>query len=106
MATGILAVGCRLLGIPTLPTALMSVALAGCVTRWCLTALRALRHRERILADFRSHQRAPGFFTTVAATSVVGTNLVAAPDGYSVARVLWWVAFVLWLVLTYAIFAA
>ncbi len=104
MATGVLAVACRLLGIRGLPTALMSAGLAGYAALWCLTVLRVLRHRERILADFGSHQRAPGFFTIVAATSVVGTNLTIGLEAYSIARVLWWVAFVLWLVLTYAIF--
>ena len=106
MATGILAVACQLLGIPTLPRALFVFNVAAYATLWILTAARAIRHRAAFLADFSSHQRGPGFFTTVAATSVIGVQLVVHFDLREPARVLWWIAFTLWLVLTYAIFAA
>lgn len=53
-----------------------------------------------------SHQRGPGFFTTVAATSVVGAHLALLDRAFQAAHVLWGLAFVLWLVLTYAIFTA
>ena len=106
MATGILAVACQLLGIPTLPRALFAVNVVAYVLLWILTLLRMTRHTRAFFTDFSSHQRGPGFFTTVAATSVVGVQLVVHAGMADAARVLWWIAFALWLVLTYAIFAA
>ncbi|HLA77912.1 MAG TPA: tellurite resistance/C4-dicarboxylate transporter family protein [Vicinamibacteria bacterium] len=104
MATGILSVACRLLGIGGLPPALTAIAVTGYLALWGLTLWRIVRHRAAFLADFRSHQRGPGFFTMVAATSVIGTDLAIGRGAYALAHALWWVAFSLWLLLTYAIF--
>ena len=106
MATGILAVACQLLAIPTLPRALFAVNVVAYALLWALTIARIVRYPRAILADVSSHQRGPGFFTTVAATSVVGVQLVVHFGMTAPARALWWLAFALWLVLTYAIFAA
>jgi tellurite resistance protein TehA-like permease len=106
MATGILAVACQLLGIPTLPQVLFVINVIAYVLLWALTIVRAVRFPRAFFADFSSHQRGPGFFTTVAATSVLGVQLVVHHGMVAPARVLWWIAFALWFVLTYAIFAA
>jgi tellurite resistance protein TehA-like permease len=106
MATGILAVACQLLGIPTLPRVLFAINVVAYVLLWALTGVRMVRHPGAFFGDFSSHQRGPGFFTTVAATSVVGVQLVVHFGQTAPARALWWLAFVLWLVLTYGIFAA
>ena len=42
------------------------------VALWLLTAARLLRYPDRVAADFMHHGRAVGFFTTVAATCVLG----------------------------------
>jgi tellurite resistance protein TehA-like permease len=106
MATGILAIACHLLRIPTLPTLLFAINVVAYVVLWILTATRAVRHTRLFFADFASHQRGPGFFTTIAATSVLGVQLAIQHDMLAAARSLWWLAFALWLLLTYAIFAA
>lgn len=106
MATGILAVACQLLGIPTLPRLLFAINVIAYGLLWALTLARIVRYPRAFFADFSSHQRGPGFFTTVAATSVVGVQLVVHQGLVAPARVLWWVAFALWLFLTYAVFAA
>jgi tellurite resistance protein TehA-like permease len=106
MATGILAVACQLLGIPTIPRVLFGINVVAYVLLWVLTGVRMVRHTRVFFADFSSHQRGPGFFTTVAATSVVGVQLVVHFGQTAPARALWWLAFVLWLGLTYGIFAA
>ncbi len=106
MATGILAVACQLLGIPILPRVLFGINVTAYAVLWGLTLLRITRHPRAFFADFSSHQRGPGFFTTVAATSVVGVQLVVQEGLVGPARALWWLAFALWLLLTYAIFAA
>ncbi len=106
MATGILAIACQLANIPTLPRALATVNIVAYAILWLLTLLRIVRHTKAFLADFSSHSRGPGFFTTIAATSVVGTHLVILDQSFGAARLLWGVAFVLWLVLTYTVFTA
>ncbi|MCM2316017.1 MAG: tellurite resistance/C4-dicarboxylate transporter family protein [Thermoanaerobaculia bacterium] len=106
MATGIVAIACQLANIPTLPRLLAGINLVAYAVLWLLTLLRLTRHTKALLADFSSHARGPGFFTTVAATSVVGTHLVILDQSFATARLLWGVAFVLWLLLTYTVFTA
>ncbi len=106
MATGILAIACRLEKIPALPEILLAINLAAYVTLWGLTILRVRYFPRQFLSDFGSHSRGPGLFTTVAATSMLGSQFAMQLRMVSVAQVMWWGAFVLWLVLTYAIFTA
>lgn len=106
MATGILSLACRLENIPALPEILLAINLAAYVILWGLTLLRVRYHPRRFLDDFGSHPRGPGFFSTIAATSVLGTQIAVQLRMAAVAQLMWWLAFALWLVLTYAIFTA
>ena len=106
MATGIFAIACSLVNVPTLPRLLARINVAAYAILWTLTLLRIVRHPKPFVADFSSHPRGPGFFTTVAATSVLGTHLVILDHANAAGRILWGVAFVLWLLLTYTIFTA
>ena len=106
MATGIVAIACHLAGVPALPRILAGINLVAYAILWVLTLLRVARHTKAFLAEFSSHPRGPGFFTKVAATAVVGTHLVVLDQAFVAARLLWWLAFVLWLLLTYTIFTA
>ncbi len=106
MATGIVSLACSKLDLPIVARWLffLNVVLYGLM--WLLLALRLLRHPGRVLADLRDHARGPGFFTVVAATSVLGAQFVVLLGPGTVSLALWWLAAGLWLVLTYAIFAA
>src|SRR5207248_1511009 len=75
MATGIVSIAAKLLGIPYVPMALLFVNLAAYVVLWALTLARIARFRRDVFADVADHQRGVGFFTTVAATSVLGSQL-------------------------------
>lgn len=57
-----------------------------------------------MLADLFHHGRSVGFFTTVAATCVLGSQALVVGEFFEVAVVLWFVGIALWVVLTYAIF--
>ncbi len=105
MATGIVSLAAQLVGLVVLAHAMLWLNLATYAVLWTLTMLRALRHRRRFFADMIDHLRGPGFFTTVAATGVLGNQAVLLAGDRGAGLVLWIVALVLWIVLTYTIFA-
>ena len=60
--------------------------------------------KDHVVADWRDHGRAPGYFTVVAATGVLGTQVMLLHDGLFAATILWWVGVVLWVAFTYTVF--
>ncbi len=105
MATGIVAVSCYLLGLHDLARLLSWINLVAYPTLWVLFITRAVMFPDRVAADWRDHTRAPGYFTIVAATGVLGAQMVLLHDAILVAQVLWWVCVALWAACTYTIFA-
>lgn len=105
MATGVLDVSCRLLGVRLLAEILFWINLVAYGLLWLATLLRATFFTDRFLADGQDHQRGPGYFTTVAATCVVGVQFVVLRQAFALAAGLWWLALGLWLVCMYAIFS-
>ena len=106
MATGIVSIAAQLLRIPIVPRVLLGINAIAFVTLWTLTIVRVVRYPKDILADLSDHQRGVGFFTAVAATSVLGSQLVIVAKLERVAFTFWIVTLVLWLVLIYAVFTA
>jgi tellurite resistance protein TehA-like permease len=105
MATGIVAIASHLLGLPEFATALALLNLAAYPILWVLFITRGVMFPARVLADLGDHARAPGYFTMVAATGVVGTQVVLIHDSVLIGQILWWVAVVLWAASTYTVFA-
>jgi tellurite resistance protein TehA-like permease len=105
MATGIVSVACHLVGYPRLATGLFALNVVVYATLWVLTLLRLVRYPGAVLADWLSHGRGVGFFTTVAATCVLGTQFLVVADMPRAAWGLWVAGIVLWAFLTYGIFA-
>lgn len=106
MATGIVSIAARLLEVPVVPMLLLGINLVAFVTLWLLTIIRIVRYPKELFADLIDHQRGVGFFTTVAATSVLGSQLVIVGGSLRFALAIWFLTLVLWLVLIYAVFAA
>lgn len=104
MATGIVSIACQLLGLPRLAFALLAANVVFYAALWILTILRFARYRDRLVADFAHHGRAVGFFTTIAATCVLGSQLLLVRGWWSLAAGFWAAGIGLWAVLTYAIF--
>jgi len=104
MATGIVSIASRLVGLPLVPQVLFALNLLFYPTLWTLTLLRVLRHRERLLADLAHHGRAVGFFTIVAATCVLGSQCVIIGSAPRAATGLWFFGVFLYVVLVYSIF--
>ncbi|MDN5863681.1 MAG: tellurite resistance/C4-dicarboxylate transporter family protein [Gammaproteobacteria bacterium] len=105
MATGIVSIGAWRLGLPILAQALFALNAVFFVLLWTLYVIRFLRYRQRVVADFCSHDKGAGFFTVVAATGILGSQCLLLLDHATAALALWALAVLLWLALTFSIFA-
>jgi tellurite resistance protein TehA-like permease len=105
MATGIIAVAFQGAGATIVAEAFFAFAAGSYLVLLAMTSVRFAKHRERLAADFNNPSRAPAFFTTVAATGVLGVCCVRLFAWAGLALGLWWFALSLWVVLLYA-FAA
>jgi tellurite resistance protein TehA-like permease len=105
MATGIVSIAAHLRGAPRIAVALFAVAIGAYAVLWLLTIARAFLYPRLFFGDMVDHLRGSGFFTVVAATSVLGSQCILLGRSYDMALVLWGVAIALWVLLTYTIFA-
>lgn len=103
MATGIISIAFQLLGKPLIAQGLYGLNAIFYVTLWVLTALRIVRHRDRVLADLLDHGRSVGFFTMVASTCVLGSQSLVVAGLPGLAFGLWCLGLGLWALLTYGI---
>jgi tellurite resistance protein TehA-like permease len=103
MATGIVALAVSAAGWPAGAHGLFWVGLAAYGVLWALTAARCARHWPAVRTDLTAHARAPGFFTVVAATGVLGSGCVLLRGAPGPGLALWVAAVVLWAVLSYTI---
>lgn len=106
MATGIVSIGAQLLQLPFIPRILLAINVAAYAVLWVLTIVRISRFPRDVFADLIDHQRGVGFFTAVAATSVLGSQLVIVGKQTGFAFALWIATLILWLLLIYAVFGA
>ncbi|MBP1684097.1 MAG: C4-dicarboxylate transporter/malic acid transport protein [Deltaproteobacteria bacterium] len=106
MATGIVSIACWRLGLLAVADLLFWVNIPCYCLVWLATIARAVFYRDAFLRDWTSHARGPGFFTSVAATCVVGLQFLLLRDDRVVAMALWCLAATLWMICTYAIFVA
>ncbi|MEZ5077591.1 MAG: tellurite resistance/C4-dicarboxylate transporter family protein [Solirubrobacterales bacterium] len=106
MATGIVSIACERLGIGIVAIALFAVNVVAYPVLWLLTGLRLARFPARVLGDLTDHQKALGFLTVVAATGVLGAQVILILDAFAVAAALLALAVLLWVLLTYTIFTA
>jgi tellurite resistance protein TehA-like permease len=104
MATGIVSIACALVGSLSIGIALLWMNSAFYVVLWILTILRIVRFRDRVVADLTHHGRAVGFFTTVAATCVLGSQWLILASAWRLAAWLWIAGILLWSAITYTVF--
>jgi len=105
MATGIVSIACGLLGLRPVAVPLLWANTAFFIVLWILTGLRLARFRDRVVADLTHHGRAVGFFTTVAATCVLGSQWFVIEGAWRLAAWLWTAGIGLWALITYSVFA-
>jgi tellurite resistance protein TehA-like permease len=106
MATGITSVACFFLEMNSIAIALLVINIVAYVILWLLLFIRLLFFFPRVWTDINDHLRGPGFFTTVAGTCVLGSQLVIVLGRYRAATVLWFIGMLLWLIIMYTFFAA
>lgn len=106
MATGVISIACRLLAIPVIPVLLLVINWIAYGVLWVLTLLRIWCFPGKIAGDLSSHQRAPGFFTIVAGTCVLGTQSAVVTETSGAALVLWYFGLALWCIVMYSFFTA
>ncbi len=104
MATGIVSLAAHLLDMQFIAKALFQFNIVVYVTLWFLSMLRMIRYPGRFFGDMVDHLRGPGFFTVVAATGILGGQFVLLTADYRIGTVLWVIALLLWIGLTYTIF--
>jgi len=106
MATGIVSIAANLLQMSVVAKALLIVNVVAYAVLWVLTLIRLVRFPRDMVADLIDHQRGVGFFTIVAATSVLGSQIVVLLHDLRLGLALWLLTLVLWLMLVYAVFTA
>lgn len=104
MATGIVLVATYFLGLEEIAYPLFWLNVVLYIILCCCTILRFIWFRKKLLHDLFDHLSGMGFFTTVAATSLLGAQFIQLTESYHIAFFLWIVAIALWLILTYTIF--
>ncbi|HEX8948532.1 MAG TPA: tellurite resistance/C4-dicarboxylate transporter family protein [Dissulfurispiraceae bacterium] len=106
MATGIISIATHLLDMDMISRILAFLNKIFFTLLWLLTLARLVRYPHRFLADLTSHVRGPAFFTFVAGTCVLGSQLVIIEGDYFIGEVLWGMGCFLWLVLIYTFLSA
>jgi tellurite resistance protein TehA-like permease len=104
MATGIVSVALRLEGFAAASLALFWLNVVSYAALWILYLARLYLAPLRFLADLKDHNRAPGFFTAVAGTCVLGNQCVLIVGETRAATALWVLGTALWFILLYTVF--
>jgi tellurite resistance protein TehA-like permease len=105
MATGIVTVAAHLEELEVVSHVLSFVNLVAFAVLWVLFVLRLAWFPSRVSRDFVDFHRGPGFFTVVAGTAVVGTQLIVIHGRPLLALSAWLFALPLWFAITYGVFA-
>lgn len=106
MATGIVAIALHLLGMEPFGRILGWVNFAVYFVLWGLTLIRLTNFSQEMFSDLIDHNRGVGYFTLVAATGILGSQLIVIVNRYRMAEILWVISLVLWVFFTYSVFTA
>ncbi len=104
MATGIVSIAAGLYDMRIVAVALCWLNAFMFVALWLLTLARLFWHPARFADDLIDHNRAPGFFTAVAGTCILGSQWVLVFNEPGIAHLLWFLGIFLWVLLTYTVF--
>jgi len=103
MATGIVSIASDRAGFHTIAAVLVWLNGGQYLLLWILSVWRVLRYRRALVDDLTDHRSGPGVLAVVAATGVMGNQMILAGE-YDLAVGLWIFGLFLWFTLTYTIF--
>ncbi len=106
MATGIVSIAAYLLEMPSIAWGLLWINVVSYGILWLLILLRLLWYYPRMMRDLADHARGPGYFTLVASTCVLGTQLIVLAGASYAGTILWALGLSLWVILMYGFFTA
>jgi tellurite resistance protein TehA-like permease len=106
MATGIVSIASYFLGFSFFAMSLLPLNIVFYVVLWALTISRLLLYPSRVLTDLNDHSSGVGFFTIVAATCVIGNQIVLLTKAYELGCFLLGLGAVLWVIIIYSVFTA
>ena len=106
MATGIVSIAAHDFQLSVLAAGLFTFNLVAYAVLTGLTVLRAICYPRLFFADMTDHRLGPGFFTAVAGSCILGTQILLMTHSMALATVLLALGVALWIGLTYTIFTA
>lgn len=106
MATGIVSIAALDFHLPALAMSLFVLNGIAYAVLVGLTVLRAVRYGPDFVADVSDHRRGTGFFTTVAASCIVGVQFRLIANDVPAATIFLAIGIVLWIAVTYTVFTA
>lgn len=106
MATGIVSLAASMQGWLALATVLFWLNVVAWLLICLLSAARLARYPRRVAADLVDHLRGPSFFTLVAGTTVLGSQIAILRSEVRAALAFGVLGAILWVLLTYTIFTA
>src|SRR5699024_2437768 len=89
MTTGILSISMHLLSWPLIPKILLGFNVVTYLVLWMMTLIRLFKYFPRFLSDLASHHKGAGFFTLVAGTCVLGSQILIITGDTTIPLVLW-----------------
>lgn len=104
MATGIISIAAWLDDLPVVAKSLFYANTIFLSVLIVFYIYRFFKFKKEVMADFRSYQKGPGFFTIVAALCILGNQLVIIFDAIALAEIILLIAAVLWLIIIYGFF--
>lgn len=104
MATGIVSIAAHFFLFNLIAEILLYINLAAYFVLWLLYIVRLVRHSGRMVEDFKNACLSAGFFTIVAGTCVLGSQMIILKDWYQVAYPLFFLGMGLWIFLIYLFF--
>lgn len=104
MSTGIISIAAHYQGLYMIATILFVFNVAAYIILWIMYIARIIFFTRRFQDDFRDHTIGMGFFTSVAASGVLGSQTLLLTGSFTFAAVLWCITIALWLCLIYGLF--
>jgi tellurite resistance protein TehA-like permease len=106
MATGIVSIASHLMGFPGLALALLWLNVLFYGVLWALTFARIAMYPGNVINDVRDFGRGAGYFTMIAGTCILGTQLITLFEAIIFAQLLLALGTALWWLLIYGVFTA